>query len=200
MTSHPVQLRVTPPPRIPRLHVVIRLALLVAIGMLGLSSVYWALYLAVPALVAAYVASIGGERYLTDEAPRFTRALRWLAGAYAYVWMVTDTPPKPEGGDVDLAIEPGPAPTMPSALLRLVYSIPALALLMILSFAAAVLWIIGALFVLVRERLPEPIADYLTLTLRYQFRLWAYHLSLVDRYPSLEPEPSVHEAPHADAV
>lgn len=199
-TTHPVHFRVPPAPRAQRIHVLIRLVLLMALGAVGCSSLYWVLYLALPALAALRIATLGGERYLAEDGPRMVRALRWLAGAYGYLWMLTDTFPTAQESPVDLEVETSGAPTTASALVRLVYSLPALALLAILSFAAGVLWFVGALVVLVRQRLPEAFADFLALTLRYQFRLVAYHLSLVDRYPSLESEPVIHQAPQAGAV
>jgi hypothetical protein len=185
MTTHPVQLRVDPPARLQRVHVLIRLVLLVALGMLGWSSLYWLLYLSLPALAAMLIASAGGERYLAEDAPRFSRALHWLAAAYAYLWMLTDALPDREGS-VELTIASGGEPTAGSALSRLVTSLPALLLLALLSFAASVLWLVQAIVVLVRARPSTSLADFLELTLRYQFRLAAWHLSLVDRYPSLE--------------
>jgi hypothetical protein len=186
MTTHPVQLVIHPAQKLQRLHLVIRLALLIALGAVGISSVYWILYLALPAVGALLISQKGGERYLDDDAPGYVRALRWLAGAYAYLWLLTDAFPTGEHGTVELAVEPGGTPTVKSALLRLIYSLPALLVLAVLSFAGSFLWIIAALVVLVRGRTPGPIADFFALTLRFQFRLIAYHLSLVDRYPSGE--------------
>jgi hypothetical protein len=185
MTTHPVQLRVEPPARIQRVHVLIRIVLLLALGTLAWSSLYWLLYLTLPALAALLVANAGGERYLAEDAPSFARALRWLAGAYAYLWMLTDALPDREGS-AELEVASGGTPTAGSALSRLVTSIPAVLLLAVLTFAASILWIVQALVVLVRERPSVALADFLLLTLRYQFRLAAWHLSLVDRYPSLE--------------
>jgi hypothetical protein len=91
---------------------------------------------------------------------------------------------------VRLDVQPGGTPTPGSALSRLVTSIPSLLLLAILSFAACLLWLVQALVVLVRARPSSSIADFLALTLLYQFRLAAWHLSLVDRYPSLESAPA----------
>jgi hypothetical protein len=193
MTStHPVRFRVEAPARLARIHVVIRLALLLAIASIGYSSVYWLLYLAGPALVALLVVQRGGERYRDETAPRVVRALRWLAGAYAYLWLLTDAPPTAEaGGPVELEVEPGPAPTATSALLRLVTSLPALLLAGLLSLAAGLFWIVGAISVLLVERLPPVITWFITLSLRYEAQLAAYHLSLVDRYPRLEsPQPA----------
>lgn len=186
MTTHPVQLLIHPAQKMQRLHLVIRLALLIVLGGLGISSVYWILYLALPAVAALLISQKGSERYLTEDAPGQVRALRWLAGAYAYLWMLTDEFPTADHGTVELAVEPGGTPTAKSALLRWIYSLPALLALAILSFAGCFLWVIAALVVLVRGRPPGPIADFFALTLRFQFRLIAYHLSLVDRYPSGE--------------
>lgn len=186
METHPVQLHVERPAAMQRIHVLIRLVLLLALGTVGCSSLYWLLYLALPAAVALYVSQKGGERYLSDGAPRIVRALRWIAGAYAYLWLLTDAFPTSESGAaVALEVEAGGAPRAGSALLRLLYSLPPLLLLAILSFVACILWLVGVLAILLVRRTPAAIADFLAMTLRYQFRLVAYHLSLVDRYPAL---------------
>ncbi|MGZ3404927.1 MAG: DUF4389 domain-containing protein [Polyangia bacterium] len=201
MTPHPVQFRVPVPEQMQRIHVVIRLLLLAALGTLGCSSLYWLLYLSIPALAALMLSTKGFERYFAEDAPQLTRALRWLAAAYAYLWLLTDAAPtSQESGPVELQIETSGTPTTGSALLRLFTSIPSLLLLAILSFAAGVLWVIGAIVILLRARPSAGIADYLALTLRYQFRLVAYHLSLVDRYPSLESAPAGHDAAQLGAV
>ena len=190
---HPVQLQVQLPERMQRVHVVIRLVLLAALGTLGCSSLYWILYLALPG-IAALLLSEGADRYFADEAPGIVRMLRWLASAYAYLWLLTDAAPTSATPHaVELQIEAGGRPDASSALLRLVKSIPALLLLALMSFAASVLWVVEAIIVLVRARPSAAISDFLALTLRYQFRLIAYHLSLVDRYPSLESGPVEHD-------
>jgi hypothetical protein len=190
MSNHPVRLRVDPPVPMSRIHVVIRLLLLAALGTVGCSSVYWLLYLAIPAVAALRISQKGGERYLTEDAPRVLPVLRWLAAAYAYLWLLTDTfpssEPSSEGGQtVDLEVEPGGAPSTTAALLRILYSLPALLLLVVLSLVAGFCWLLGAIVILVRRRPSVVVRDFLALTLGYQFRLVAYHLSLVDRYPSI---------------
>lgn len=189
MTSfnHPVQLRVERPQRIPRVHVIIRLALLLALGTLTWSSIYWLLYLVLPALVALLVTQRGGARYLAEDGPRIVRVLRWLAGAYAYLWLVADVLPTTEtSGPVEFHVTVTGTPSVKSSLMRLLYSLPAVLLVVVLSCAGGLLWLVGAACILVNERLPDGIANFLVLTLRVQFRLLAYHLSLIDRYPSLE--------------
>jgi len=182
MSSHPVQLQVEPPPTTERIHVVIRILLLFALGTIGVSWASCFLYLVVPALVALRILNGGAERYLAEDAPRVVRALRWLASACA------------QGSPVDLAITPGGEPTPKSALLRLLTSLPAALLLAILSVAAGVWWLVGAVVVLIRRRMPAAIADFITGVLRYQFRLIAYHLSIVDRYPTFGEARTAHAA------
>jgi hypothetical protein len=188
MSAHPVQLRVDRTEPMDRLHLVLRLALLCALGTLGCSSLYWMLYLAAPALVALYVSTKGSERYFGDAKTGLLPGLRWLAGAYAYLWLLSDDFPSSESGKTALTVELDGQPTMTSALGRLFNSLPALVVLAVLSMAAAILWIVGALSILARRRLPVTLDRFFTAVLRYQFRLIAYHLSLVRRYPSLEEQ------------
>jgi Domain of unknown function (DUF4389) len=194
--TRPLTLSVARPPQMARIHVFIRLALLVALGIVGCSSLYWLFYLGAPAVVALLVAQGDGTRYLSKEAPSVTRALRWLAGAYAYLWLLTDTPPSAKlDGTTHFELTPDCAPTAGSALLRIIYSLPALLLLAILSMVASVLWLVGAILILVRGQVPEGIRIFIEVTLRYQFWLVAYHLSLTTVYPSLARESASPASP-----
>lgn len=194
MSTHPVQLHIDPPGETQRVHVVIRIALLLGLGTIGFSWAYGFLYIVLPALVALRILNASAERYLSGDVPRVVRTLRWLASASAYLALLTDVLPTSGAGPVDLQVRASGTPTATSALLRLLGSIPALLLLALLSAAAGVLWMLGAIVVLVRRRMPAAIADFIALVLRYQFRLVAYHLSLVDRYPSFEEAPVAHAA------
>jgi hypothetical protein len=196
MRTHPVQFVVAPSEKRERIDVLIRLVLLFALGAIGFSSLYWILYLVLPAVAAAMISAAGGKGYLANDAPGIVRGLRWLAGVYAYLWLLTDALPTraaAPGGSVELQVELGGTPTTKSALLRLFYSLPALALLALLSIPAGVLWLLGAVVILVRGRASPAISDFFALTLRYQFRLLAYHLSLVDAYPALVRDATEHE-------
>jgi hypothetical protein len=192
--AHPVSLRVQCSPDCDRVQVVIRLALLAALGAIGHSSVVCVAYLAVPPLVALRIQQKGGSRYLAEDGPRITAALRWLAGAYGYLWLLTDDLPTSEGGAIRLGIESDATPTTRSALARLIWSLPALMVGLVLSLAAVLVWIAAVVCALVERRVPAAIADFLTAVLRFQVRLFAYHLSLVARYPifdtSIAPEAS----------
>lgn len=193
MTNHLVELRLEMPRDVDRIHVLIRLVLLMALGAVGCSSVYWMMYLALPAVAALLITQKGGEHYLLGDAPRIIRVLKWLAGAYAYLWLLTDKAPGlDEPGSVELEMDPSGQPTAASALTRLLTSLPALIVLAVLSFGACFLWVIGAVAILLVRRPPTFVVDFLRTTLRYQFRLIAYHLSLVDAYPSFEETHLTH--------
>jgi hypothetical protein len=202
MSMHPVRFGVEHPSRMGRMHVVIRLLFVAVLATIGWSSIHWVVYLAAPVLVALLISAKGAERYLSEDAPAIVRALRWLAAAYAYLWLLTDAFPTGDAAySADLEVEPTGAPTPGSALLRLLYSLPALLLFAVLSLVAGILWPIGALVILVVGHIPAWISDFLTLTVRFQFRLYAYHLSLVDRYPAIEDASSMtHDIPHSGAV
>jgi hypothetical protein len=190
--NHPVQFHVDMPDQMARIHVLIRIVLLMALAAAGCSSVYWLLYLALPAFAALLIAERGGEHYLTHDASRIVRVMQWLAGAYAYLWLLTDTAPGNGREAARLEVNPSGQPTAASALVRLLGSLPGLIVLTVLSLAACFFWAIGAVAILAVRRLPRFVADFLCTTLRYQFRLIAYHMSLVDSYPSFEEAHLTH--------
>jgi hypothetical protein len=192
MSDHPVQLDFTIPTRTARLHVVTRLVLLAALGVAGTSAMTWALYLGIPAVVALVISQRGGERYVAESSAPVVKVLRWFASGYGYLWMLTDVLPTTQGGPVELHVTPEGHPTMGSALSRLITSLPALVVLAVLSVVATLCWIVAAVVVLVRQRMPAGIARFIAVVLRFQFRLLAYHLSIVDRYPSLQEGTLVH--------
>jgi hypothetical protein len=185
MIPQPVQFRVESSP-MSRAQVAVRVVLLLALATIGCSSLYWLLYLALPAIAALLISRDGAEAYLAKDAPRVVRVLRLAAAAYAYLWLLTDdVPSADDASPVELTVDVGGSPSVSSAVRRLVTSLPALLLLAALSMIAAVLWVIGALAILATGRVPTAIAEFVAMKIAYQFRLIAYHLSLVDAYPSL---------------
>lgn len=188
MTTHPVRFHIEPTP-MERVHVVIRLLLLVALGAVGFSSLYWIVYLAIPAGAALVLSQAGSERYLRDTAPRLVVALRWIAQAYAYLWLLTDRVPTGETGRAadafDFDVECSGTPTPKSALMRIFTSLPALVAMIVLSFVAGFVWLFAAIAILVTRRMPAAAFEFLASTLRYQMRLVAYHASLTDAYPAI---------------
>ncbi|HEU4577503.1 MAG TPA: hypothetical protein VFS67_04560 [Polyangiaceae bacterium] len=68
MIPHPVALRVSGAPPRERVHLALRLLLLVALGTIGCSTVYWLAYLMLPALAALLIAY---HLSLVDRYPAF---------------------------------------------------------------------------------------------------------------------------------
>jgi hypothetical protein len=198
-SRHPVQFLVEPAP-MRRVQVAVRLALLIALATVGRPSIYWMVYLALPVIATLLISRGGADAYLDGDAPRIVRVLRWVAGAYAYLWILTDAAPSAEpSGPVELSVRISGRPTLGSAILRLITGLPAVLLVVLLSIAAAFFWVFGAIAILATERVPAGISDFIAMKIRYQFRVLAYLLSLVDAYPSLPERPLLH-APHTGAT
>lgn len=185
-TPYPVDIEVHSPDRFDRVHLLVRFAILLATGILGIS-LGWlvgALYLVLPALVAGLVAARGSERAMAEVSPPLQKVIAWVVGFYAYMTLVTDA--LPLDGDhspVRLKIQPSGQPTVASALLRWLTSFPSVFVLGILAFVSGVLALLGALSVLGTFTQPPGLLRYQRGVLAWQARLLAYHGSLVEEYP-----------------
>ena len=193
-TSYPVTFDVARPEKLERPHIFLRILVAiivysVASGVLGL------VYLAVPVVAAIFVSQKGGEKYLAEDGPRVTGWLRWIIAFYAYLGILTDRFPTEKPAEiVRFEVQTGGTPTVGSALLRLIYSIPSAIVLSVLSIVSAVIWLIAAVMVLIQENYPEGLYDFQRGILRWEARLLGYHASLVEQYPPFaldtEPEPA----------
>jgi hypothetical protein len=83
-------------------------------------------------------------------------------------------------------------PTVGSALLRFITSIPSGFVLMLLWFVSGVLWMVSALLVLFGAPIPDGILGFQRGVLRWNTRLVAYHASLVEEYPPFELDTADH--------
>jgi hypothetical protein len=90
-TCDPVIFDVERPPAFGRLHVVLRLALLVVISWIG--HPFGLLWLALPVVAAIFIAQKDGRRYLDEDAPKLTGVLRWIVTMVAYLALLTDRLP-----------------------------------------------------------------------------------------------------------
>ena len=141
-------------------------------------------YLVFPIIAAIWISQKGSEKYLDEDGPKMTGWLRSIIAYYAYVFMLIDRLPS-DGAEeqVRFEVQRGGRPTVGSALLRLIYSIPSGIVLGVLGWVAGVLWIIAAIMVLVQENYPEGIYNFQRGYVRWQARLLGYHASLVEQYP-----------------
>jgi len=186
--SFSVTLDVERPQRFDRVQVVLRLALLVLVGWIG--HPVGLLWLGLPLVAAVLVSQKGGQRYLDEDGPTVTRVLNWILDLVAYLVLLTDELPGQGKHPVRLQIERSGSPTVGSALLRLLYAIPSLIVLAILTFVSGIIWVIAAILVLIDENYPEGLWRFQLGLVRWEARLLAYLASLVDRYPPFALETS----------
>ncbi|MFQ5879952.1 MAG: DUF4389 domain-containing protein [Dehalococcoidia bacterium] len=187
MAAYPVTFDIAPPEKFQRPHIVIRILLLFISSFIGniLSYVLFLPYLLFPIASAIFISQKGADRFMQEDAPRIAGWLRWLMCLYAYLFLITDQVVFAQDSQQILRFEVQPrgSPTTGAALLRLVYSIPSALVLGLIGIVVPVLWLVAAVFVLIRESYPQGIYGFFRGYLRWQARLMGYHASLVDQYP-----------------
>lgn len=196
IASDPVRLDVERPPVFRRVHVALRLLVLIVISWiahpLGLVS------LGVPVVVAILVSQKGGRRYLDEDGQRATCVLGWLLGVIAYLALLTDDLPGVGGRRATrFEVDRSGEPTVGSALLRILYAIPSMLVLMILGAVGAIVWVVALVLILVNKTYPESLWRFLLGLLRWYARLLTYLASLAEPYPpfSLDTAPASPAAP-----
>jgi Domain of unknown function (DUF4389) len=177
--DYPVVFDAARPQKFERPQVFLRILLMILLGwIIGLA------YLVLPVMAAIYVSQKGSEKFLEEDGPKMKGWLRWLVAYHAYTYMVTDRFPSEHAEElIRFDVQMSGKPTVGSALLRLIYSIPSAIVLGVLGWVAGVLWIIAAVMVLIQENFPDGIYDFQRGVVRWHARLLGYHCSLVDQYP-----------------
>ena len=185
MTDYPVTFNIQKPEKFDRVQLALRLVLALILGILSLPVGWFVglVYLAFPLLSAVFVSG-KKEKFLTEDGPRMTGWLTWVLAIYAYLALLTDRVPteKPEQR-VSYQVRTSGTPTVGSALLRLIFSIPSAFVLALLTIVGAIVWIIAAVMVLIKEDYPDGLYNFNLGVMRWEARLLAYHSSLVDAYP-----------------
>jgi hypothetical protein len=195
--TYPVQLDVTSPPRFDRIQLLLRLAIAVALGWIGVSAGWLrcGLFLALPVIAAIIVSTRGARAYVDDIGPRLWRAIGWLLAFSAYMMLLVDRFPLGETPDVRIELRLTGQPTTGGALLRLILSIPSGLVLSVLGCVSFVVFVVGVVTILVQDTVPAGILTFQRGVLRWQARLLAYHASLVDEYPPFSFEDEAHGRP-----
>ncbi len=181
--AHPVQVEVTSPSRFERIQLLLRFALMVALGVFGITVGWlaWVLYLVLPVIAAIYISS--SKPYPGELGAKVWAALSWLLQLAAFAILLVDRFPAGEGDPVRIDIRYTGTPTVGTALSRLATSIPSALVLMLLWCASSILWIIAMVIVLFGGTMPDAILGFQRGVLRWTARLAAYHASLVEEYP-----------------
>jgi hypothetical protein len=184
------------PARYARNEVALRIALVVALSVLGAPAVcgFGLLYLVLPIVAAVVISSRGNSGYLETEGARVVELLRWWTAFVGYLLFLGDRFPLQRSDYASVRISgAGSNATVGSALLRLLTSLPVVILLVPLWWLAGVLAVIAAILVLASETVPAPLVRYFAFVTALQARLLVYHASLTDRYPLTEA-PTPHAA------
>jgi hypothetical protein len=183
--DYPVQIDVISPDRFDRIQLLLRLVLACVLAWFGITAGWLVslLYGTLPLVAAIAISSVGSQAYVHNFAPQLWRVLSWLLQLSAYMVLLVDRFPTSSDGQVQVNIRVTSRPTIGSALLRLVTSIPSGLVLCVLSLVSAMLWLVAAGLVLLGGPMPRSILAFQRGVLRWQGRLVAYHASLVDEYP-----------------
>jgi len=169
------------PPVFQRAHVFLRVVLLIVIGWIGHPA--GLLWLGLPVVAATLISQKGGRRYLDENGAALTRVLNWIIDLVAYVALLTDELPGQGEHPARLRVERSGSPTVGSALMRIVYAIPSLLVLGILTCVGAVVWTIGVVLVLVAGNYPESLWRFQLGLVRWMAWVFAYLAALIDGYP-----------------
>ena len=179
MTDYPVTFDATRPEKFERPQIFLRILLWILLSwIVGLA------FFVLPIAAAIYISQKGSEKFLEEDGPKMTGWLRWIMAFYAYLAIVTDRFPSEKAEElVKFEVRTSGTPTVGSALLRLIYSIPSAFVLGLLGIVSEILWIIAAVMVLVQENYPDGIYNFQRGIVRWEARLLGYHASLVEQYP-----------------
>jgi hypothetical protein len=186
MLTYPVQVQITARPLYyDRMQLLVRVVLALALAAIGITAGWlaWIAFLVLPIVAAIASSARGATWYVADLGPRLWRVLTWLLGVSAYMLLVVDRFPTRTDDVLRTELQVDARPTVGSAMLRIVTSIPSALVLAVLTIVAYVMWIVGAIAILADRTVPASVIAFLSGVVRWQARLLAYHASLVDEYP-----------------
>lgn len=184
--SYPVRFEAPLPLRFDRVQVALRLLVLVAVGFLNHTAggLFGLLYLFLPIAAAILIPQTGSNGFLETGGRRLAAVIRWVIALYAYLLFVTDRfPLEPGATRIRFSIHPSGTPSVGSALLRLVTSLPHVAVLAVLGMISGLVGLVIGITVLVTESCPPTLHGFQRDVVAWIARVLAYHASLVTQYP-----------------
>ncbi len=184
--AYPVRIEVQTPAKFKRVQLLVRILVLVAFGMIHESGpgLFGLVYFLLPVVAAVLITQRGGTGYLERDAPWLVSALEWVVGFYAYMLFVTDTfPLDRRERALQLHVAVDGHPSVGSALARLLASLPQLVVVFFVGLVSALVALIGAVSILLFETYPEALRSFQKDVVAWLARLFAYHGSLVQKYP-----------------
>ena len=183
-SEYPVAFNVPRPEKFERPQVALRILVILLLSILAgaVGWIFGLFYLAVPVLAAVFISQDGAEAYFKDT--KMPMILRWYLALYSYLAVLIDRFPTDEPEKIiTFEFRPTGSPTVGSALLRLILSIPSALVLALLALVGLVVWVIAVVSILIRENYSDGLYNFQLGIMRWQARLLAYHASLVDEYP-----------------
>ena len=182
MAAYPVIYNVEQPAKYDRVQLAIRLVIFIILGFLG--SLVSLIYLAVPVYGAIQISQKGAQRYFAEAEENITKWLRWLAGAFSFLYLLTDEFPTGEKpSPVQFDVMPEGEPTVGGVLLRIITAIPHAIILAILGWIAIILGIIAVIMILIQEKFPAGIYGFIRGYMRWNARMYVYLAGLAQAYP-----------------
>ena len=137
-----------------------------------------------PIVIAYRVSKKGGEKYVEEDGPEFSRYGGMLVALYAYALFLTDElPDKAVGSSVQVEFKPSGNPSWLESLLRPILLIPHGIVLGLLGIPFIIILPWTIIDALVNERYPSRFFEFVLGYLRWETRLVAYLFSLTDQYP-----------------
>lgn len=185
----PVRLIVDRPERFERPQLLLRIPVMILLSALhqpfgGTSS---ALYFILPVVASVLISQRGKDEFLGSDSKWMRSALEWVMGLFAYLMLVTDRVPLgPNQRQVHLDVRPGGTPSVPTALIRFLTTLPHLLVLAVLCMLSVLIWFYAAFSVLLTENYPSSLQRFQQGVLSWMARVFVYHCSLVEEYPPFE--------------
>jgi hypothetical protein len=181
--AYPATLDMTCREKVPRdqgiMHTLALFVLWIVGGFIGFLA-----YIVAPIMIALRVSRKGGEKYIEEDGPEFSRYAGMLVALYAYAFFLTDElPDKAVGSSVQVEFKPSGNPAWLDALLRPILLIPHGIVLWLFSipFILIVPWTV--IDALLNERYPRRFFEFVLGYLRWETRMAAYLFSLTQEYP-----------------
>jgi hypothetical protein len=107
-----------------------------------------------------------------------------LAQAASYLFLLTDKAPiEKDASPVRFDVTPQGQPTPGGVLLRIILVIPHAIVLFFIGIVAFILMIVAAIMVLVQEKYPEGIFNFLRGDMRWNVRVFVYLAGFAQEYP-----------------
>jgi hypothetical protein len=185
-SAYPATITVDAPVRFEPAQLLLRVLVCMALGMLQRSGngLFGLLYLGLPLAAAILIAHRTGPGYIERDLPWLVAVLEWLLALCAYLMLLTDKfPLDAHDRSVRLYVTATGTPSVGGALARLVTTLPHVFALAVLGIASFLISVLGAIGILVNQRLPEPLHAFQRGVLMWLARVSAYHVSLVATYP-----------------